>query len=60
MGKKLNTSVHVTDTEGNSGTFGPDDDLPAWAEKAISNPDVWAEEEKKAPAKKAAAKPSDE
>jgi len=42
---KLNTFVHVVSTaeDGSqqSGTFGPADDLPAWAAKAITNPDVW-------------------
>lgn len=48
MPKKLNTYVHVVerDDDGNqknAGVFGPDDTLPAWAVKAITNPDVWAE-----------------
>lgn len=48
MPKKLNTFVHVVarDDDGNevhNATFGPDDKLPAWAVKAITNPDVWAE-----------------
>lgn len=50
--KKLNTYVHVVETDadgkprvdGRSGTFGPDDDLPGWAEKSITNPDVFAGE----------------
>ena len=40
---KLNTYVHVHDEDGLSHAFGPDDTVPAWAEKAITNPDVWAE-----------------
>ena len=40
---KLNTYVHVHDKDGISHAFGPDDTVPAWAEKAITNPDVWAE-----------------
>ena len=40
---KLNTYVHVHDKDGVSHAFGPDDTVPAWAEKAITNPDVWAE-----------------
>jgi hypothetical protein len=51
MAKKLNTYVHAVqrDDQGNvtnSGVFGPDDDLSgdnAWATKAITNPDVWAD-----------------
>jgi hypothetical protein len=40
---KLNTYVHVHDKDGISHAFGPDDTVPEWAEKAITNPDVWAE-----------------
>lgn len=40
---KLNTFVTVHSADGDSITFGPDDELPAWAEKAISNPNVWDE-----------------
>lgn len=48
MPKRLNTFVHVVDrdADGNelhNATFGPDDKLPAWAVKAITNPDVWAD-----------------
>jgi hypothetical protein len=43
--RKLNTFVHAhtVDDTGNiqSQTFGPDDKVPAWAQKAITNPDVW-------------------
>jgi hypothetical protein len=39
---KLSTYVTVHRSEdGTSHTFGPADDLPSWAEKAITNPDVW-------------------
>ena len=47
MAKKLRMFVtaHERDEQGNptgrSETFGPNDTLPAWAEKAITNPDVW-------------------
>lgn len=38
-GKTLTRSVTVINPEdGQDYTFGPDDDLPAWAEKAITNP----------------------
>ena len=40
---KLNTYVHVHDEDGISHAFGPDDTVPEWAEKAITNPSVWAE-----------------
>jgi hypothetical protein len=35
---KLNTYVHVHDKDGISHAFGPDDTVPEWAEKAITNP----------------------
>lgn len=42
---RLNTFVHVTDVDedGNQrqGTFGPADNVPDWAIKAITNPKVW-------------------
>ena len=45
MARKLNTNVHAvtTDKDGNllSQVFGPDDEVPGWARKAITNPDVW-------------------
>lgn len=40
---KLKTYVHVHDADGVSHAFGPDDTVPGWAEKAITNPDVWAD-----------------
>jgi hypothetical protein len=40
---KLNTFVTVHSVDGEPFTFGPSDELPTWAEKAISNPNVWAE-----------------
>ena len=40
---KLNSYVHVHDKDGISHAFGPDDTVPEWAEKAITNPGVWAE-----------------
>lgn len=39
---KLNTFVTVH-KDGEPFTFGPADDVPSWAEKAISNPNVWEE-----------------
>lgn len=47
MAKKLTTYVHAVEHDdkgkltGRSGSFGPDDELPDWAAKAITNPDVW-------------------
>lgn len=38
---KLTTYVHVADEHGAMHVFGPDDEVPAWAAKAITNPDVW-------------------
>lgn len=40
---RLATYVYVTDPEGASRAFGPDDDLPDWAVAAIPNPKAWAE-----------------
>ncbi len=49
VGKELDAyvSVVVRDSTGaavRSGAFGPGDVVPAWLEKAIDNPDVWAPE----------------
>lgn len=46
MAYQLNTFVHVVERDGKgevvrTGQFGPGEDLPAWAAKAITNPDVW-------------------
>jgi hypothetical protein len=61
MSKRLNTYVHVVEVDkdgmalngGRRETFGPSDDLPDWAEKSISNPDVFdgGKDEGDAPAK---------
>ncbi|WP_280389307.1 Ish1 domain-containing protein [Nocardia wallacei] len=40
---RLRTFVHVHGEDGPH-VFGPDDNVPAWAVKAITNPGVWAEE----------------
>lgn len=42
MGRRLAAIVHVYDEHGAAHVFGPDDDVPAWAAKAITNPDAWA------------------
>lgn len=41
MAKQLKTYVHVPDEQGAYVQFGPDDDVPGWAEKLITNPDAW-------------------
>lgn len=48
--RKLKTFVHVVErdedgTQINAAMFGPGDAVPSWAEKAITNPDVWADED---------------
>ena len=44
MSRKLASYVNVTNPEtGAAATFGPDDDLPSWAEQAITNPKAWSE-----------------
>ncbi|WP_143545207.1 MULTISPECIES: hypothetical protein [unclassified Rhodococcus (in: high G+C Gram-positive bacteria)] len=40
---RLSMFVHVADKNGDIHAFGPDDDVPAWAVKSITNPGVWAE-----------------
>lgn len=39
--RRLNTYVHVLNGVGERHVFGPGDPVPAWAEKKITNPDVW-------------------
>lgn len=46
MARKLNTFVHAVERDDkgnttNSAVFGPNDTVPGWARKAITNPDVW-------------------
>lgn len=41
MTRKLATYVHVTDENFQRHTFGPDDEVPGWAEKLITNPKAW-------------------
>lgn len=43
MGRRLGSFVWVQAGE-NSGWFGPDDDLPSWAEDAITNPAAFADD----------------
>ena len=43
MARRLASYVNVTDPEtGAAATFGPDDELPEWAETVITNPKAWA------------------
>lgn len=37
-------TVTVADEHGEQHTFGPKDKVPAWAQKAITNPSAWGEE----------------
>lgn len=38
---KLRTHVHVKDDKGLTHVFGPADELPEWAQRAITNPKAW-------------------
>lgn len=40
---KLAYHVHVVDDNGDIKVFGPDDTVPAWARKKITNPSAWAD-----------------
>lgn len=56
---RLATFVHVADSDGVTHVFGPDDEVPAWAAQAITNPKAWADptgtEEGTSPGPRAAA-----
>lgn len=41
MARRLTGYVHVRDDAGDAKAFGPDDTVPAWAEKQITNPKAW-------------------
>ena len=43
VAKKLRTYVHLQDSNGDKIVFGPDDKVPAWAAKQITNPKCWAD-----------------
>jgi hypothetical protein len=69
MARKLTTFVHAVEANDrreitNQGVFGPDDDLPDWARKAITNPNVWdGDQDDDAPAprgRRGPAKPDDD
>lgn len=40
---RLATHVHVADESGTVHVFGPADEVPGWAARAITNPAAWAE-----------------
>lgn len=44
MGRALRTYVHVHDEDGQTHVFGPDDEVPAWAAKRITNPAAWEDD----------------
>lgn len=41
----LNTFVHLVDGDGVPHVFGPGSEIPDWAREAITNPDVWCDDE---------------
>ena len=43
MTRRLARHVHVRNESGVFHVFGPDDDVPSWAEDKISNPAAWAD-----------------
>ena len=43
-GKKLAYFVTVVDDNGDQHTYGPEDTVPGWAAKAITNPSAWADD----------------
>lgn len=44
MGGRLNAYVHVANADGAAHVFGPEDKVPGWAAKLITNASAWAEE----------------
>lgn len=45
MARQLAYYVHLEDEDGTPFVFGPEDTLPAWAKKKITNPSAWGEGE---------------
>jgi hypothetical protein len=43
--KRLASTVVVQDEEHGATQFGPDDDVPAWAAKQITNEKAWAKDD---------------
>jgi hypothetical protein len=64
MAAKLATTVHLTDDRGVAHTFGPDSDLPDWAEAHLAEAwpadreDLWEKAPSKASAKAAEKAPA--
>lgn len=61
MARRLRSFVHgLVDENGAAQSFGPADTVPAWAERLITNPHAWADEEPTAqePAPPAPAEPT--
>lgn len=56
--RRLSTYVTVRDAAHRSRTFGPGDDLPAWASQAITFVSAWADTGDDAPQPPAAAAPA--
>lgn len=48
MARELVAYVHVVDEAGAPAVFGPGDDVPAWAQEQIVNPDAWSEDDAEA------------
>lgn len=44
MGKKLASHVHVVDDQGAAHVFGPDDEVPGWAQEKITNESAWVDD----------------
>jgi len=42
--RKLTATVYVSDEKGHVHRFGPEDTLPAWARKAITNPKAFGQD----------------
>lgn len=45
MAKRLTSTVHVVDKDGETQVFGPSDQVPAWAWKQITNPAAFTDDE---------------
>ena len=45
MSRQLVGTVHVQDEDGTDHAFGPDDTVPGWAAKKITNPLAWEGED---------------
>lgn len=59
MQRRLRTHVTVHDSNFASHTFGPDDEVPRWARKKITNPKAWASDEDEAATAASSEPPAD-